>query len=35
MDHRTQEWEVWLERRMKEREEGIDPLAPRDPNSNP
>jgi GNAT superfamily N-acetyltransferase len=35
MDHRTQDWEVWLELRKKEREEGIDPLAPRDPDSDP
>jgi GNAT superfamily N-acetyltransferase len=35
LDWRTEGWEPWLERRIKEREEGIDVLEQRDPKSNP
>jgi GNAT superfamily N-acetyltransferase len=35
LDWRVEGWEVWLERRKKEREEGTDPLDPRYPSSNP
>jgi hypothetical protein len=34
LDWRIGGWDTWLERRIKEREEGIDVLEERDPDSN-